>query len=368
MSLLEGGDHIPETLFALAKDDRYVKQCDKLLQKILGDRFSSAGKGAAWLLYALLVVRRTHKTLGMDYCGLTVERGRRLWMVMALSAMTSMGIGFYARKQNSVDQEQQSEALRGQARRQIFEEQRRAMLQRANNPSFSTTTIATLTDPHPQDSIRTRRQFHLFWSKLQDLVKQTLQDLSTSTVSDQGPHALSYNVHSISVLAKWALRLSLVHFCLKGSFPFWSMLGIHVQKQREHQRYNLLASRPNLHRFVALLMIQQAAASCIRGGVQFVTRQWVQGRQRLEQNGDTTLLQQDTSGNTADRLLSSSTNLLCGICKLPRSHPAVPKGCGHVFCWSCLYQWTSSPQHQECPLCRASCRPRDILPLYDYRP
>jgi peroxin-10 len=50
---------------------------------------------------------------------------------------------------------------------------------------------------------------------------------------------------------------------------------------------------------------------------------------------------------------------------MDRHHPAAPSSCGHVFCWNCLMQWVSTVRPQ-CPLCRAPCRPQDVLPLYNY--
>lgn len=382
MALAEGSGHIiPETLLALAKDERYVRQCDELIQNILGgdsQHYRKAGKGLAWLLYAVLVVRRTNKTLGMEFCGLKVDRGRRLWMFMALSAISSMGVDLYFRTQAAAEEgsQDQSEALRGQARRDFFEAQRRAMLQRATNPSFSSNANNQQQQQTPQRS-QTPSRLQVVYTKLQELVKQTVQELSSSTMIEEGPHALPNSTHSAALLAKWILRFSLVHFCLKGNFPVWNLLGINIKNEAKKQGSgNLLANRPNLHRFVALLMLQQVAATVVRGSVQFLTRLWIRrqqelidvvGAQRHLQESGAIPLRHDNDALASSTQNNSNHDLVCGICKLPRSHPAVPKACGHVFCWPCLYQWTHA-QRPECPLCRAPCRPQEILPLYYYRP
>ena len=36
--------------------------------------------------------------------------------------------------------------------------------------------------------------------------------------------------------------------------------------------------------------------------------------------------------------------------------------CGHVFCWSCVLHWCN--RKQECPLCRSSAEPRDLVCMY----
>lgn len=35
--------------------------------------------------------------------------------------------------------------------------------------------------------------------------------------------------------------------------------------------------------------------------------------------------------------------------------------CGHVYCWHCISRWMST--EQNCPVCRVSCDPPDLIPL-----
>lgn len=336
-------DAVPEMLLALAKDHRYVRQCDVLLKEM----YAKAPSGVAWLLYALLVVRRRGRTLGMDFTGieLNTNGGRRLWLLMAASAMTSMLIEYSCREHNDdQDSSSSNEQLRGRARRRRFEEQRRAMMQRASAPIQST--------PLPRQIAQS--QVIVMTRRLVNMLKQTLLDLSSLTLADEGPHVLpsSAAASTIGSLAKVLIRLQVIRFCLKGKLPLWNMLGIKVDNKRQ----DVLANRPNLHRFVALLLAQQVLATTVRGTVQLLTKLWMQRRQRPTA--------QPFSPAPA---AFSSTELVCGICKLPRVHPAIPKACGHVFCWKCLYQWVAVTR-PECPLCRAPCRAQDIMALYHYRP
>jgi len=64
---------------------------------------------------------------------------------------------------------------------------------------------------------------------------------------------------------------------------------------------------------------------------------------------------------------SPSTATQCSICFHDRTHPACPKACGHVFCWSCIQRWLITVR-MECPFCRTPTRPQDIVPLYHYEP
>lgn len=331
-------DGVPEMLLALAKDNRYVGQCDRLLKEMYG----KTPFGLAWLLYALLVVRRNHHTLGMDFCGIKLKNGNRLWFLMSLSAATSMLIE-YSCREHSGDDADNNEQLRGRARRRHFEEQRRAMMQRATSGTLTSTQLS-----------RPRQRVQSLVTRLVDLLKRTLLDLSSLTLADDGPHTLPSAANVVLSLAKVLVRLQVIRFCLKGKLPLWNTLGIQVESKRK----NLLATQPNLHRFVAVLLAQQVLATTVRDTVQFLTKLWIQRKNR-QPPAEASVFSPPPS--------EVGTDLVCGICKLPRTHPAIPKACGHVFCWKCLYQWVAVTR-PECPLCRAPCKPQDVMALYYYRP
>lgn len=58
---------------------------------------------------------------------------------------------------------------------------------------------------------------------------------------------------------------------------------------------------------------------------------------------------------------------ICTICRQEQKNPAAPSSCGHLFCWDCLIQWVSSIR-PECPVCRSTCKTRDIILLHNYKP
>jgi hypothetical protein len=74
----------------------------------------------------------------------------------------------------------------------------------------------------------------------------------------------------------------------------------------------------------------------------------------------------DSSMGTSSKIRDKeTTTMLCTICRLERKHPAAPSACGHVCCWKCLIQWVSTVR-PECPICRAPCSAKDVLPLHNY--
>ena len=159
----------------------------------------------------------------------------------------------------------------------------------------------------------------------------------------------------------------------------WNYWGIQLKKDR----HTVLANRPNWHRLVALLLLQQTVTAGVKNVVQVLTTLWVQRRRQRPLPMQPNIGSITTTTHSAPMPIregddeevhskpnsapSSSSTMSCGICKLPRSHPSISIHCGHVFCWNCLCQWTSTVRPQ-CPLCRVSCRPQDILPLYGYQP
>lgn len=57
-------------------------------------------------------------------------------------------------------------------------------------------------------------------------------------------------------------------------------------------------------------------------------------------------------------------NSKCVLCYEPRKNATVTE-CGHLFCWHCIAEClTVKP---ECPLCRASCLPQQLVMLYHYK-
>ena len=156
-----------------------------------------------------------------------------------------------------------------------------------------------------------------------------------------------------------------------------------------------ILDRPNTNRAVALLILLQASTSIVQKvsgwfaervakylEVRTLAHQRsdsiateaqfseVQFRDNLEKffgNESCDFLEEGTAMARRSKRRHNTTNIICTICRLERTDPAVPSSCGHVVCWNCLTQWVSKVR-PECPICRAPCSANEILPLHNYAP
>ena len=142
------GNHlITESLLSWAKDVRYVQSIQSLLASAAEPHFSRSlvANGswyASYLLYVLLIVARTGRTLGMQAAGLHfVDTGRRLILsTLVVLGVTTWVLDWWATVQDR-QIESQSEGLRGSDRQRRHQALRQEMLQRASTGSSQSTII-----------------------------------------------------------------------------------------------------------------------------------------------------------------------------------------------------------------------------------
>jgi hypothetical protein len=143
-SAVGGRDTTAETLLALAKDHRYVRYCQSLLQQVIdpycrSDNYESETFWGAVLLYATLVVARTGRTFGMDFTGLqheeTSKRQRVLGRALLFASWGLLIRQAWKRQTETAVRPSNAQELRGSARRDFHARQRQAMLQRAASMS-----------------------------------------------------------------------------------------------------------------------------------------------------------------------------------------------------------------------------------------
>ena len=164
----EHQDLIPESLLSLAKDVRYIQQCQILLQRIL-ESFRLRGipeeklNKDCWFLSSMLYIiflifPNGGRTMGMDTCGLRFEQSPSRIRLVGSLLISICGIYSFQRFienpvgnviGNHIDGTNSSdrEALRGDERRRAHEVLRQRMLQRSQASTSSEETPSSVQYP-----------------------------------------------------------------------------------------------------------------------------------------------------------------------------------------------------------------------------
>ena len=321
-------------------------------------------------------------------------------------------------------------SLRGNQRRQVFERQRQQMIARAQQQIQQqqqqhvngTTTAAMRSQAIPQNSqpppyadsqpLTTTARMGQSSTGLRMILRQwkrlgveCLRSIATtlSACASGGPHDLPPNSNGATLAQTpvsgfswgyWLVRLQIAYHCLGGRLYIW-LPNSTVQTKSSTQSPSSplsssteqrLRSPPDSQsvRVLGLLILAHAAGEFVRFltrfNIQWAVRWYVHPQppssntihseancEDLASTAATHRTQDDLPPSSLSAKGSSSAPaVLCSICQEPRKHPSCFVRCGHVFCWRCLQQWVASKT--ECPVCRTSCRPQDILPLQNYVP
>ena len=209
----------------------------------------------------------------------------------------------------------------------------------------------------------------------------------------QQQQIIDYNKYLTSII-KWMIRLNLALFYANGKYPsiIHRLTGVNVALRDDHQQ-RVLGDRPS-YKPICYLILLQSCAQLVKGiaNISLDIRdhyklQRTRRQLRNEQQGD------GGRGSSDDAILtlggieryvpsfksfSDTTNheinhtrvrryVQCGICLNDRKCPAVPRNCGHVFCWECIQRWIATVR-PECPLCRAPSKAQEVIALYNYSP
>ena len=473
---------VPESLLALAKDARYLFECQQLLQqiKLYNPWWSLRGNDnhrddddnqedsefyttmTTLLLYIVVVVLPRKRTLGMEVTGLTFASASSsfpttnhhnnnnnnyyvAWKLLG-GSLVAAALWQASRRLERVsytsDHRQASnsslllssgETLRGHERRLYFERQRQAMLQQATAQPFTSTATDTnhppetssnsqsresipVTDPRrptTQSTALQRSWRHQLQQQMSKLLKIVARILSFPRIgSPHEPSDLASASQSAAIF--WWLRLHLAWYCLGNgrSYASWMhrFLGLTMIKQSTDptHRDDRLVNRPNIHQGIGLLILAQAVGTFVPEMGRRLMRWWMDRTAEASSASHRTLatsvkflspssLYSLTANTPCDSAACTSTSpslvppwtsppglvgnspsttttttttttITCLICRQVRKDPpACSITCGHVFCWHCLQQWVSMVR-PECPLCRAPCRPQQVLALYHYHP
>jgi peroxin-10 len=308
---------IPESLLALAKDARYIQQCQELLLQFLSSFLELIGKGhyggdhageslvaslhkQSWILshvlYTIFVVAPLGRTLGMQALGLTFggdknecvltgkiqndhasrtkSRRRNLVGSMLLTCATGCllecYIMYHSRKNSDKEQSQQ---MHGRSRRDIHEQLRQQMLARAARSNvLNSTSAVSLTGDITNNSSFTGTLTLSISRKAQRLAHQFSQVIQDMAFHHEGPHEItnaSGHGNMTYSMATWLVRLHLAQYLITGKYPtiLHRLLGLQLRGENEagaSTAQSAVPARPNSQKVLASLILIQASSTAVQ--------------------------------------------------------------------------------------------------------
>ena len=190
------------------------------------------------------------------------------------------------------------------------------------------------------------------------------QDLGYWIQSEDGYKRLEKYAGYVEELLTVCSRLHLALFYVNGLFYHLSkrLTGIHYVMIQ----YGLAKGQQlKTYRILGLLILLQLAIKLYTWITEHIKKKW-RASKRTNQHPD-------RRGSCVKKpglrvILESSvvpesesqSKFKCPLClDLCRFQTATP--CGHIFCWSCIAEWSSDKA--ECPICRTTSRPQQLVCL-----
>jgi Ring finger domain len=311
-------------------------------------------------------------------CMSDMEVARRVLGVCLYSSLAILGLSKLVQRYKSGSNTTASqERLRGDARRRAFQEQRRNMLQRAQELASN----RSLTQPADATSTAQPLSFQSIRKQLTETSVNAIESLiNACTLAESvGPHntvtsdgAQASFMSRADSFGRWIMTLHLGWYCVNGRYPslLFRLGGLSTQASESR-----LVHAPKSVKILGVLLLTQSTGVAMKTILKWLVKLYIHRKQQFISNNISTSTRTTSSAATVaanpqprfpERInaLRSETHL-CGICQRVRQNSACPQACGHVFCWHCLQEWVMTNQ-EACPLCRKPCRPQTIVPLYNY--
>ena len=163
-------------------------------------------------------------------------------------------------------------------------------------------------------------------------------------------------------------RLHLALFYIRGLFYHLGkrVVGIRYLMIRYGLAKGQTSPQLNTYRILGWLIFLQVAVKVYLWVSEYFKKRWKSRRGRtsgrrssIKPPGLKVVLESSVVPES-----ETKSNLKCPLC-LEACRVQTSTLCGHIFCWSCIAEWSSDKS--ECPICRATTRPQQLVCLQYFR-
>jgi len=188
------------------------------------------------------------------------------------------------------------------------------------------------------------------------------RNLERLDISEQNYERLEKVVETVEDVFSGASRLHLAFFYLSGVFYHYGKRLLNVRyltiRYADSQETSV-ASPMTTYRILGWMIIVQIVVKVIK---------WCYGQIKRKSHNSQTEHNEDSEEGGGKVVLEvekvDGSGVRCPSC-LEECQDAAASLCGHIFCWSCICEWTS--EKAECPVCRTSVKPHQVVCLQHFQ-
>ncbi len=170
-------------------------------------------------------------------------------------------------------------------------------------------------------------------------------------------------VGSVEDIFTGASRLHLAFFYMYGIFYRLGkrLLGVKYLMVRYANTQETPTSATTTYRVLGYMILLQIFVKLYK---------WCRSKQskdRGEVEEDNPVINDELGsegGRVVVQVAPINSRVRCPSCLEECHHPTASL-CGHIFCWSCISDWTS--EKAECPVCRTAVKPHQIISLQHFQ-
>lgn len=183
------------------------------------------------------------------------------------------------------------------------------------------------------------------------------RNLSSLQLSERGYQLLEKIIGYVEDVITSVSRMHLALFYLHGLYYHIGkrLAGVKYLMIRYHSSWAKINSAMDTYRVLGWLILIQLAIQAFK-----LCYKVVKKRKDVEEDGKS---EGEVSMNAEGTITGVASQFKCPLC-LEWCASQTATVCGHIFCWTCICEWTS--EKTECPVCRTTVQPQQLVCLQHF--